>query len=328
MTTATRSEAIEGALWMTATMALAAAMTALIRFGAADMHPFEVAFFRAVFGVLFLLPWHAASGTWRLPSRMFPLHLLRAVFTVACMLAFFWAVTLMPIAEATALSFTTPLIATMGAAVFLKEHVGRRRWMGVAVGFAGVLLILRPGFESLSFGAVLVLFSAVTGAGDWLTLRPLARRNPTRVVVTWLTLLMVPLSLVPALVFWTRPSVEGLLDGRAGGGGDARPAHGHARVRLHGRILPRPVRLSQARVRRGHRDRAVRRSGGRVDDARRRGHRARQRPPRPSGGEASGELTRTRRRRRGPPALRRGRETAGRSGRDRASNSKGSTVRA
>ena len=211
MTTATRSEAIEGALWMTATMALAAAMTALIRFGAADMHPFEVAFFRAVFGVLFLLPWHAASGTWRLPSRMFPLHLLRAVFTVACMLAFFWAVTLMPIAEATALSFTTPLIATMGAAVFLKEHVGRRRWMGVAVGFAGVLLILRPGFESLSFGAVLVLFSAVTGAGDWLTLRPLARRNPTRVVVTWLTLLMVPLSLVPALVFWTRPSVEGLL---------------------------------------------------------------------------------------------------------------------
>lgn len=195
---------------MIATVALAAAMTALIRYGAADMHPFQVAFFRAVFGLVFLVPWYAASGTWRLPMRLFPLHVARAVFTVACMLAFFWGVTLMPIAEATALSFTTPLMATLGAAIFLGERVGRR-WAGVGIGFVGALLILRPDIEGLSFGAVLILISAVTGAGDWLTLRPLARQDSARVVVTWITLLMAPLCLIPALLVWTWPSVEGLL---------------------------------------------------------------------------------------------------------------------
>jgi drug/metabolite transporter (DMT)-like permease len=199
-----------GALWMVATVALAALMVAFIRVGAEHLHPLALGFWRGAFGIALVIPWQAARGGWRLPTASFPLHLLRAAFTVLCMLAFFWAVALMPMAEATALTFTTPLFATLGAALFLKERVGARRWAGVVVGFAGALLIVRPGWEGVSFAALLALASALFGAGDWLTLRPLAGREPTHAVVTWLTLLMTPLSLIPALFVWQAPPPESL----------------------------------------------------------------------------------------------------------------------
>lgn len=204
------SSPLRGAVWMVVTVALAAVITALIRTGSEHLHPVALAFWRSAFGLVMVAPWQWAGAGWRLPTTAFPLHLLRAAFTVLTMLTFFWAVALMPLAEATALTFTTPLFATLGAAVFLGERVGARRWIGVGVGFAGALLVARPNVGGVSFAALLALASALFGAGDWLTLRPLARSEPTRAVVAWLTLLMTPLALVPALFVWQVPAGDAL----------------------------------------------------------------------------------------------------------------------
>ena len=85
----------------------------------------------------------------------------RAVTGLCAMLLWFLALSMMPMAEAVSLSFTAPLFATIGAALFLGEIVRARRWSATALGFLGVLVIVRPGLEALSLPALLVLWSRV-----------------------------------------------------------------------------------------------------------------------------------------------------------------------
>jgi drug/metabolite transporter (DMT)-like permease len=200
--------ALRGALWMVATVALSALTILCIRMATQEVHPFVAAFFRNFVGLLLILPW-TARGAWK-PPRAFPLYAVRAACSVASMLTFFTALTLVPMAEATALYLTMPLFAVLSAALVLGERVGWARGAAVLAGFAGALLILRPGLEGLSVGALAALAGAFFGAGDWLALKPLARTDSTRAVVAWFTLLTTPVSLVPALFVWQTPSVEAL----------------------------------------------------------------------------------------------------------------------
>ena len=136
------SPALRGALWMVATVALSASNIVCIRIAVEDVHPFVVAFFRNALALAMLLPWLLASRTFRLPVQALPLHVVRAVFGLAAMLLFFIAVHRTAMAEATALTQTAPLFATLGAVLILKESAGPRRWIGVVIGFAGALLII------------------------------------------------------------------------------------------------------------------------------------------------------------------------------------------
>ncbi|HEY0833951.1 MAG TPA: DMT family transporter [Azospirillum sp.] len=188
-----------------AAVAFAAGNT-LIRHTAMALHPFQVAFFRNLFSLLFMLAWiSAGTGFGALRTGRLRLYVTRAVTGLAAMLTWFWGLSVMPLADATALSFTTPLFATMGAALFLGEAVRLRRWMAVAVGFAGVLIILRPGAETLSAAALAVLASCVFAALSALQVRTLARSESSTAMVTYMVLLLTPMSLVPALFVWRWP---------------------------------------------------------------------------------------------------------------------------
>lgn len=198
---------IKGAFWMIAAGVAGAAMIVCIRHAAEDVHAFEIAFFRCFFALILLLPWIVKTEIAVPPKGQLKLHLLRAFCLVAAMLLSFWALILIPVLDATALAYTTPLFATVGAALFLKETVGIRRWLAIAVGFAGVLAIVRPGFAEIGLGVALALVSAVFAAGDWLTLKPLSRRASTWSVVAWLTLLATPMTLIPALFVWKAPGL-------------------------------------------------------------------------------------------------------------------------
>ncbi len=191
---------------MVATVALSAANILCIRVAIAEVHPFVAAFFRNALALALLLPWNLAAGNFKLPVQALPLHVLRAVFGIASMLLFFVAVHMTTMVKATSLGQLAPLFGVIGGVLILKESAGVRRWAGVLVGFSGALLILRPGFEVVGIGAVVALAAAVFMAADWLSLRPLARIDSARVVVTWLTILMTPMSLVPALFVWQMPS--------------------------------------------------------------------------------------------------------------------------
>lgn len=200
---------VRGALLMTGTAICFAIMAILIRLASRQIHAFEIAFFRNLFGLMFMLPWLArGDGFSRLATPRFGMYVLRATFGIAAMLSFFWALTAMPMAGAVALSFTAPLFITIGAALILGEVVRARRWTATIVGFLGMLVILRPGVTAIQPAAFAALFSAAAMAGSALTIKILTRTEPSDAIVTWMVVLMTPLSLPAALWVWETPAAQ------------------------------------------------------------------------------------------------------------------------
>ncbi len=187
-----------------------AAMHGAVRLVSAGVHPFEIAFFRNVFGFLVFTPMLARSGLMLLHTKRLGAHVGRGAINSCSMLAWFTALSLIPLADATALALTGPLFVTLGAMFFLGETVAARRWIALGVGAAGTLVIIRPGFADVSLGAVLVLFTAVSVSGSKLIAKSLARTDPTVTIVAYLTLTMMPITLVAALFVWRWPSLAEL----------------------------------------------------------------------------------------------------------------------
>jgi len=171
------------ALWIVLSGICAVMMNVLIRIAAQAMHPFEVAFFRCLFGLFFILPWIVKGGPLLLRSRNRGFFLLRAGVGLVSMATWFYGITMVPLATATAVNFTAPLFATMAAVLILHEDVRLRRWSAVVIGFVGVLVIMRPGSAALDVNLFLLLLSAATGAMNNITVKFLARTEPHRRVL-------------------------------------------------------------------------------------------------------------------------------------------------
>jgi drug/metabolite transporter (DMT)-like permease len=180
-------------------------MNVLIRVAARDMHPFEVAFFRCLFGLAFMLPWIVKGGASLRHSPKIGYYLLRAAIGAVSMVTWFYAITIVPLATATAVNFTAPLFATLGAALILHEDVRLRRWSAVAIGFVGVLVIMRPGATALDLNLLLLIVSAATSAMNNITVKFLARSEPPHRIVAFFMIYLTPLALVPALFVWSWP---------------------------------------------------------------------------------------------------------------------------
>jgi drug/metabolite transporter (DMT)-like permease len=176
-----------------------------IRYMSATIHPFEIALFRNVFALVVVMPWFYRYGIAPLRTQHLRLHALRAVLNVMAMLSFFYALSITPLSEVTALNFTAPIFATVLAALFLGEVVRARRWTAIAIGFLGTLIILRPGFDAIGLGQMLVLFSALVWACALLVIKTLGRTDTSATIITYMALLMIPLSLLPALFVWRWP---------------------------------------------------------------------------------------------------------------------------
>lgn len=205
---ATPSQSAHGAVFMLASGAAFALMMALVRKVSSEIHPFEAAFFRNALGLVFLAPWLMASGIGVLHGGRFPIHLLRAGFGLCAMLLLFTALSRLPLAEVTALTFTAPLFATIGAALILREKVRRRRWIATCIGFVGALIVLRPGTAVIDPSSFIALGTAVFIAAAMLSIKSLSKTEHPNAIVLIMGLLMTPASLVPALFVWTWPSLE------------------------------------------------------------------------------------------------------------------------
>ena len=197
---------VKGVLWMLVSAAALAGLTGVVRHMSAGLPPFEIAFFRSFFGLLILAPWLMRSGLGVLRTKRLGLYTMRCALGAATMLMWFTAISMVPLADAVALGFTSPLFVILGAALFLGEVVRGRRLGATLCGFAGALIILRPGSGVLDLGAVLVLLSAVTLAGANLSVKELSRTEPVQAIVTYMVIFMVPLTFIPALLVWQTPT--------------------------------------------------------------------------------------------------------------------------
>ena len=192
---------------MLGAMILFSTMGVFIKLSSSQLHPLEVVFFRNFLALFFLTPWIFHQRATVFKSNRKKLYTLRAVFNVVGMAAGFTALTLIPLAEATALSFTAPLFATLGAALILGEIVRQRRIIAIFLGFIGILIILRPGIEAVSPGALLAIANAITIAITVLIVKKLTTTEKPITIVAYMALLQTPMALIPALFYWEWPSL-------------------------------------------------------------------------------------------------------------------------
>ena len=204
----TLSAPLQGALYMTAAALCFSIMNYLIRYAAGELEAMQIAFFRNLFALAFMLPWLARVGPAGLVTRRLRSHVWRAVLGLAAMVCWFYSIALLPLAEAVSLNFTVPMFATAGAALFLGETVRARRWTATAVGFLGVLVILRPGFTEMTLVMGLPILAAAFMAASTLLVKSLSETESPSAVVFYMNLFLTPLSLVPALFVWRWPSWE------------------------------------------------------------------------------------------------------------------------
>lgn len=193
------------AVLMLGSTAAFAMMTITIRFASQTIPTAEVAFFRNFFGLLVLLPILLRNGASLPRTRHLGRYLVRTVLGLASMLCAFWAIGNLPLSQAVSLAYATPLFVTIAAAIWLGETVRVRRWMAVAAGFIGVLVILRPGAD-FSPGMLVALMGALLAGLVAIQMKQLSRLDAPDTIVFYTYAFWVPLSLAPALLQWTWPS--------------------------------------------------------------------------------------------------------------------------
>lgn len=176
-----------------------------------SVHVFEIAFFRQLFGVIFMSALFLRGGLRPLITRRFGLHVLRSVLNVVAMLGFFYGLTLEPLAKVVSLSLSAPLFATIGAVLFLREKMTPHRWVALLVGFAGGLIILRPGIQVVSIGAIMVVLSNAFWAVALVVIKVLSRTESSVTIALYATILQTPVALIFALFFWQTPTLEQLV---------------------------------------------------------------------------------------------------------------------
>lgn len=198
---------LRGILWVGISGMLFALLNVFTLIPAQHLNPYVMAFLRYFFGSLFLLPVIWRLGFQRaLHTRRMPLHVFRGALHAGGMMLWFVGLPLTTLASITALGFTGPIFVTIGAALFLGEDVRLRRWIAVAVGFAGAMIIIRPGIGDLGIGAIVILISTPIFSASNLISKALARTDSAATIVIWQNITIVLFAAPVALWFWQTPS--------------------------------------------------------------------------------------------------------------------------
>jgi len=198
-------DAVRGALWMLFSACCYVSSATLMR-GLGDSYStFQLTLIRTIVAVLLLLPLFLRTGREvRLPRR-FGLLALSACFTYLAVLCWFFGAANVPVADFFALQFTTPLFTILLATLILGQRNDPAAWAATFAGFAGVLLILRPGLIAVSLGALATLASCVGYASVNTSIKPLSREVSASGIVFWTNLLIIPLALPLGIAHWRAP---------------------------------------------------------------------------------------------------------------------------
>tara|TARA_R110000737_G_scaffold84231_2_gene116724 strand:+ start:1385 stop:2290 length:906 start_codon:yes stop_codon:yes gene_type:complete len=210
MMEARKSKPLNGVLWMLAAGAMFVGVNALVKSLGTALPSTQAAFLRFSLGLLILIPLVPRLLTMRLSARQWRLFLIRGAVHSVGVALWFYAMARIPIADVTAMNYLSPILITIGAALFLGEKLAARRIMAVVCGLIGAFIILRPGLREVGPGHLAMLGTATCFAASYMISKLLSDDVEPLIIVAMLSI-TVSIGLAPmALPVWVAPSVAQL----------------------------------------------------------------------------------------------------------------------
>lgn len=200
---------VQGALWLVTGGFIFTTTGAMIRLLSEQIESVQTAFLRSVIGLALLAPIIATGKVVPWHSKRIKGHFWRTLAGTASMVLGFYAVAMLPLADATAISFSQPLFAVLLAALIVGEKVRWRRWSATIVGFVGVLVMVRPGEGTLQLGALVAIANAAMVAFSILLVKRLSDSESPLMILTQFAIFSTLLLLPPALWLWRWPDLWG-----------------------------------------------------------------------------------------------------------------------
>ncbi|MCK9264071.1 MAG: DMT family transporter [Desulfomonilia bacterium] len=197
-----------GALNILGAALMFAMLGALVRLASSTLPNEVVVFFRNIFALVFLMPillYRRTGVSLHPPRSMVPLHLFRAATGLSAMYCYFYSLAHLKLAEAVLLSYTSPLFIPIIAFLWLREPMDRRVIRAVVIGFAGVLLILKPGVGIFQPVSLIALLAAVLASLAMVSIRRMSFSEPPGRIVFYYTLFSTLISAMPLSWAWQTP---------------------------------------------------------------------------------------------------------------------------
>lgn len=195
--------------WMALAGLLIVSIYTVVRLLSADFHPFQLVFFYNALGLLVYLPF-AWRRSFSVRTERMGLYALRATLEFAAFSVSFYALTFLPLPAHTALGFTSPLLGSLAAVLLLREPNCKHRWLALIVGFAGVLIVARPGFTDFGARGLIMLGSSACFALCMVIIKRLTQTEPSARIAFYMLGLTALIALPFALNVWRAPEMRHL----------------------------------------------------------------------------------------------------------------------
>lgn len=199
---------VHAALWIALGGFLLVCMSSLIKELGNELHTFQIVFIRCLFGAIFILPVMFKQGIESFKTQRPWLHCVRVCLGMTAMYCVFYSLTHMALAEAVAIVFSRPLFAVLLAIPLLGEIVGWRRAIATAVGFVGVLVMVKPGTSDFEPVALVAVVGAMFAGSVIIAIKKLSATESVRSIVFWFSGGGALIAVIPAMIVWQMPSAE------------------------------------------------------------------------------------------------------------------------
>ena len=207
-TTNRSSQPLLAVCWMMGALASFTAMAVAARELTQELSVFQVTFMRAAICLVLLSPYVWKLGYSGLKTCRFKEHLGRNIIHFGGQIGWIFGVSMLPLAAVFSLEFSSPIWTAILAAIFLKERLTRPRIISILLGFAGILVILRPGSELLQPASFAVIGAAICFASTYVFTRGLTSTESAFKVIFYMNLIQLPMGLIPSIPLWATPSVD------------------------------------------------------------------------------------------------------------------------
>ena len=205
------SSSIKSGIWMLFASINFALLNTLVKYLSEEYHLSQIIFFRSLFAVLLILPFILKSGIKSLKTKSLKLQLIRCSLAVLAMYLWFYSISKIPLAEATAINFTAPIFGAIFAIFLLKEKIKYRRVIAIFISLIGALIIIRPGLIHFNIYIFITLVASILMGMASVYIKKITLIDHPNAVVFYMPMVLTLVSFFPCVIFWTKPTVFSLI---------------------------------------------------------------------------------------------------------------------